>query len=121
MTMINRLFRSFDPIGSLIGSNYLILGIVLSAPIGFTLIKLNSRRSYIYIKNVVGPIREELRANVNRTNKKGKINVITSLFVFILIINLIGLTPYVFTISAQIIFTIRIALPMWAGFFLFSM
>lgn len=44
---------------------------------------------------------------------------LTSLFFFILINNLIGLFPYIFTRSSHIIFSIRISLPLWFRLFFF--
>jgi len=57
------------------------------------------------------PIERELSASINNSNKKGKFNILLAIFIFILITNILGLTPYVFTISAQIIITLRLALP----------
>jgi ATP synthase subunit 6 len=41
-------------------------------------------------------------------------------FFIILILNIIGLLPYVYTITRQIIFTLSIALPFWLRFLLFA-
>ena len=44
--------------------------------------------------------------------------ILTSLFSIIMINNFIGLIPYVFTASSHLVFTLRLALPVWASFFL---
>jgi len=42
------------------------------------------------------------------------------LFVFIILNNLIGLAPYIFTGSTQLVFTLALALPMWLSLILYG-
>lgn len=118
--MINSLFSSFDPIGSILSSNYLILIIVLTFPARFSVFKHNTRNNQFFNINLMRTIESELRATLSNQNKKGKINILTGIFIFVLLINVTGLFPYVFTLRAQIIFTLSIALPLWIRFIMFS-
>nr|UPL66041.1 ATPase subunit 6 [Arbanatus sp.] len=54
-------------------------------------------------------------------NKKSPITLIFfSLFFFLLINNSLGLLPYIYTSSSQLIFSLSMALPMWFAFMLFG-
>jgi len=120
MKMINSLFSSFDPIGSFFISNYLILVFICLFPCCLGAYIIKNRITFLISNILYMPIERELSASINNSNKKGKFNILLAIFIFILITNILGLTPYVFTISAQIIITLRLALPFWLGFIIFS-
>jgi len=117
--MINSLFTSFDPIGRLFSLNYTITILVLRFPAGFLIFQLKTRNTQVFVGTLIKNIEEELTATINNPNKKGKLNILVGMFIFILLINMAGLAPYVFTLRAQIIFTLRIALPLWLSFIIF--
>lgn len=50
----------------------------------------------------------------------GRSLIFIRLFIFIFYNNVIGLVPYIFTRSSHLVFTIRIALPLWFSFILFG-
>lgn len=116
--MINRLFESFDPIIRLFRFSLIITVIpaLTAIPIFFT---QNSRfsKTLLLVKN---HIFEEISRNLNNKNKNSKILLLWSIFFTILILNILGLLPYVYTITRQILFTLRLALPFWIGFVIFS-
>jgi len=118
--MINSLFSSFDPIGRVFNSNYLIMVIVLTFPARFVLLKQSIRTRQLFCINMINRIEHELGATLTNQNKKGKLNILTGVFIFILLLNTAGLFPYIFTLRAQIIFTLSIALPLWIRFIMFS-
>jgi len=107
--MINSLFSTFDPKTRVIATNYLSLLIFFTIPC-FLIIFFNNRfQSLIaFIKN---NIQQEIEQSILNTNKKGKINLILGLFFFILCINVTGLLPYVFTITAHLLLTLIAVLP----------
>lgn len=55
-------------------------------------------------------------------SSKGKITTIIfiTLFIFILLINLIGLLPYIFTPTSHLVVTLRLVLPLWSGYFFYG-
>lgn len=118
MNMITSLFSSFDPIGGWISLNFSVLFFIFFSPIIILKFSSITRMLKNYF-NTQTFLRSEIRASISSLNKKGKINIITTLFFMILILNLIGLTPYVFTLTAHMLFTLSIALPLWLGFLLF--
>jgi hypothetical protein len=108
--MINRLFSSFDPINRRIRINLIVYTSPILIPTRIWILTINSRITSRFdrIKNF---IISELRASLNSNFLIGKINILTGTFLSILILNLIGLVPYVYTLTAQLIFTLRIRLP----------
>jgi ATP synthase subunit 6 len=116
--MINRLFSSFDPINRRIRINLIVYTSPILIPTRIWILTINSRITSRFdrIKNF---IISELRASLNSNFLIGKINILTGTFLSILILNLIGLVPYVYTLTAQLIFTLRIRLPIWIGAILF--
>jgi ATP synthase subunit 6 len=116
--MINSLFESFDPITSLLSLNFIVLLTPITTPSLYLLFTLNNR-ILIIIKTIFNFIYSELAASLNNKNKKTNILFLWSVFFRILLFNLRGLLPYIYTITRQIIFTLSLALPFWRGFILF--
>ena len=119
MNMITRLFSSFDPIGRTLSLNYLIILLILIIPTNLALFNLIPRNINLFISQILKNITSELEATIPNKNKSGKTIILFSIFMCLIIRNLMGLIPYVFTITAHIIFTLRLALPFWLGFILF--
>lgn len=119
MNMIESLFASFDPLISPINLTFITACIPLILP-HFLKYFLTSFRSYQLWRIVQERIFRELSASVNNRNKKAKTIFLFVLFCIILMLNLGGLLPYVYTLTRQIILTLRIALPFWLRFILFS-
>jgi len=117
--MINSLFTSFDPIGRFIGLNYTRTLLLFLLSFFFIFFFSPSRLSFLNIHGVFKPIFTEIRFSVLNNNKKGKIVLLVSIFYFVLIINIIGLVPYIFTTTAHIIFTLILAFPFWISIVLF--
>uniref|UniRef100_A0AB38ZHC3 ATP synthase subunit a n=1 Tax=Cicadellidae gen. 1 sp. 2 XYW-2023a TaxID=3078490 RepID=A0AB38ZHC3_9HEMI len=57
---------------------------------------------------------------LNLTIYMNSILIILSLFFYILIINMIGLVPYVFTCSSHLVFSLGFSLPFWFGLMFFG-
>jgi len=119
MNMIISLFSSFDPITSFSILNFTIIFFIFLYPRALILNNLPSRNHQNSYKIFLIQIENELKTSINNNNKKGKFNIINTIFIFILLLNLLGLCPYIFTISAQIIFTLSFAFPFWLSFILF--
>lgn len=118
MNMIERLFVSFDPLISTINLTYLSAVIPLTTPLF-----LNYYTSYFRFsmswKIIIKNIFRELSSSINNNNKKIKTIILFILFRIILLLNIRGLMPYVYTLTRQIILTLRIAIPFWFRFILF--
>lgn len=114
--MINSLFSSFDPIRSFIKANLLV---VFFIPLIQKILTINSRiTNTIYL--LISLIKSEINATSNNTNKYGKRIILIRFFLIIISLNLFGITPYVYTMTAQLVFAISIRLPIWLIFIIFS-
>ena len=63
----------------------------------------------------------EYRLNFAPVNSPGHTHWAITLFLIILLNNLAGLTPYTFTATSHLSFSVRIALTMWVGYTLYRM
>lgn len=113
--MIINLFSSFDP------SSYFILPlnwlrIIISFLFIPSIFWLIPNRFNFLIQNILITLHKEFKI----ITKKNNTLIFIVLFYFIIINNLIGLFPYIFTASSHIIFTLSLALPLWLRFILNS-
>lgn len=75
---------------------------------------------HVFTKAPLTYVANELRAVISRLTVPGFLLNFVALFIFIAVINVIGLLPYVFTGSRHVIFTVALALPIWLGHMLFG-
>nr|AWV83800.1 ATP synthase F0 subunit 6 [Cicadettana calliope] len=115
--MMTNLFSSFDPSTGFLSLNWLSSMILL----------LFLPMSYWYIPNRLNIVYNKLLLSLNNelnmlmNNKSlGSSLMFLSLFMFILLNNLLGLLPYVFTSSSHLVFTMSLALPLWMSFMLYG-
>jgi F-type H+-transporting ATPase subunit a len=116
--MINNLFSIFDPSTSIYSISWTILIIpLLILTIKKQKINLNSK---INITRLITPLKKELNSLINPYTHK-RINIII-LYIFLILftINLLALTPFVFTPTAHIIIILPTTLIMWTGIILFG-
>lgn len=101
------LFKSFIPTTSFILIiNLIIINLIISHIHSF-------RFRLISIKT---DIKEVIFAQLLRTyssNLKGLSSIISPLFIFIILINLLGMTPYLFRLRSHLIITFSFGLPLW--------
>jgi len=89
--------------------NYLVIIMVIILPLlkGTFIIKQRITKTRNIILN---QIEAELNTSIANKNKEGKRKILIIIFLLIIFLNVVRLFPYVFTITAQIAFTLRIAL-----------
>lgn len=114
--MLTNLFSSFDPSTTLLFQfNWIILILtILILPNKFWFSE--SRNSII--KNLLKNFIEKEIKFIFFNNQF--INNIKTIFIFILIINISGLTPYVFTPSSHLSISLALGLPIWFSLITFS-
>lgn len=113
--MITNLFSVFDPCTGALSLNWLrtiIFVFILPYKYWFILNKIGV--SFII---VLKSLKNEISTLMPY---KGTTLIILTLFVYILINNLIGLLPYVFTSSSHLVFSLGIALPLWLSFIIYG-
>lgn len=116
--MIRNVFSTFDPATSINLSLNWIRSVIVLLIIPSIYWIIPSRYNII-IKITYSKLHEEFTAILGKTNQKFSILFI-SLFIFILINNIIGLLPYVFTRSSHLTFTLSLALPVWLSIIIFG-
>nr|YP_010222671.1 ATP synthase F0 subunit 6 [Urolabida histrionica]UCC46134.1 ATP synthase F0 subunit 6 [Urolabida histrionica] len=116
--MMNNLFSSFDPSTTMsLSINWMsaIMGITLMPLIYWLL----PSRYTVVVTLLMNTLHKEFKMLLG-SNKKEFSMMMVGLFMFILMNNIMGLLPYVFTSSSHMIFALTLALPLWVSFMLFG-
>nr|WRY72504.1 ATP synthase F0 subunit 6 [Zyginella mandali] len=112
---MTNLFSVFDPCTGILSMNW------ISSLIFIMILPYNMW----YLKNkltlVINKMIESLKIEMKMIMPyKGTTIIGISLFLMILINNLMGLMPYIFTSSAHLVFSLTLALPLWLAFMLYG-
>nr|WKN81035.1 ATP synthase F0 subunit 6 [Amynthas aspergillum] len=120
--MMPDIFSSFDPCmyNTLFPSNSIFMvtnmALVLLIQTGYWMI--NTRQS-----TFITPLKSTIFTQLSRTftyQLKGASSIISSTFIILILINLMGMVPYTFSTSSHLIFTLSLGFPMWLSFILSS-
>nr|ATD52990.1 ATP synthase F0 subunit 6 [Cicadula sp. EMHAU-2015-Zz052713] len=112
--MMMNLFSVFDPATGFMSMNWMSIFFLIMIPTPFW--NSYSKISYLYFM-----LLKKLSMEIIMHLKSNKFTIwFISLFSFILINNIMGLFPYVFTASAHLVFSLTMALSMWIGLMLFG-
>lgn len=110
------LFVSFNPQTVVVfefrGNWLAALSVLILIPQRYWLISNQYQKA---LEILVKALINEFRAVFGQFIIPGTFLLFVRLFVFIILINFIGLIPYVFTPSRHLRFTFRLALPLWLG------
>nr|ARH54290.1 ATP synthase F0 subunit 6 [Curculionidae sp. 3 AH-2016] len=117
--MMANLFSSFDPSTmyslSLNWLSTLLMFILI--PSSFWLIP---SRFILMWMNFYMLIHKEFKNLINKNSYKGSTLIFTSLLIFILVNNFMGLFPYIFTSSSHLNFSLYLSIPIWFSFMIFG-
>nr|YP_010937774.1 ATP synthase F0 subunit 6 [Ossuaria sichuanensis]WKW96221.1 ATP synthase F0 subunit 6 [Ossuaria sichuanensis] len=113
--MMTNLFSVFDPCTGILSLNWLSMMMFLFImPYKFWILPNKSSMSMMLILN---NLHKEI---IMLMPYKGMSLIMLSLFLFILFNNLMGLLPYIFTSSSQLIFSNSLAVPMWLSMIMYG-
>lgn len=113
--MIINLFSVFDPCTGILSLNWISsFLLIFFLPLKYWLI---SGKIELMFKNIIDYLNIEIS---NLSNSRGITLFIISLFIIILINNLPGLIPYIYTSSSQLVFSLSLGLPIWLSFILYG-
>nr|YP_010582965.1 ATP synthase F0 subunit 6 [Vatana ogromna]UGN61411.1 ATP synthase F0 subunit 6 [Vatana ogromna] len=113
--MMNNLFSVFDPCTGSISMNWLSMFIfIIMTPYKFW---MNQNKISFMLKMMSNLLNKEMSMLMKY---KGTNLIMISLFMLIMINNLMGLWPYVFTASAHLTFSLTMALPMWMALMMYG-
>nr|WMQ52313.1 ATP synthase F0 subunit 6 [Ceutorhynchus cf. asper XHL-2023] len=116
--MMTNLFSSFDPTTTFLSLNWMSsMMIFIIMPSMYWLIP--SRLTMIWI-NILTIMHKEFKLLVKQAPFKGSTIIFISLFMFIVLNNLMGLFPYIFTASSHMNFTLTLSIPVWLSFSLYG-
>nr|YP_011010463.1 ATP synthase F0 subunit 6 [Asclepios annandalei]WPW47091.1 ATP synthase F0 subunit 6 [Asclepios annandalei] len=115
--MMTNLFSTFDPSTSMYYSmNWMSTCIILMMmPYPFWIMK---SRYHMMIQMIYKNLHQEFKTLLLKSN--GLTLMMTSIFMFILINNMMGLLPYIFTSSSHLVFSLTLSLPLWISIMLFG-
>uniref|UniRef100_UPI0031F3E826 ATP synthase F0 subunit 6 n=1 Tax=Taiwanaptera montana TaxID=3135762 RepID=UPI0031F3E826 len=116
--MMTNLFSSFDPATSMKTSMNWVstVIIIMMLPMPYWL-PLNNTQILFY--KILLTMNKEFKLLTGQ-NSSPLTMLFVSLFTFILMNNLLGLLPYVFTGSSHITFTLAMALPLWLSLMMYG-
>nr|YP_010324876.1 ATP synthase F0 subunit 6 [Haemaphysalis sulcata]UNO53927.1 ATP synthase F0 subunit 6 [Haemaphysalis sulcata] len=117
--MMNNLFSIFDPTTSswFQWNWWIMFAFMILYP---SLYWISSSLFIISWKILLKKFFQEMMNNL-KFYKMKSILMFTSMFIFILFANLMGLFPYVFTASSHLIFTMYLAFPLWMAMIIFML
>nr|YP_010463218.1 ATP synthase F0 subunit 6 [Cavelerius yunnanensis]UPL65537.1 ATPase subunit 6 [Cavelerius excavatus]UUJ37742.1 ATP synthase F0 subunit 6 [Cavelerius yunnanensis] len=116
--MMNNLFSTFDPSTSMKLSLNWISSVTCLAILPMYYWYLPNRISMLS-KSIMWNLNKEFSMILGEKNKSLNIMMI-SLFTFILLNNIMGIMPYIFTSSSHLTFSLSMALPMWVSLMMFG-
>lgn len=117
--IITNLFSVFDP------SSIIFLPLNWASSILFTIILtpifwLFPNKIFFSANEILTKLHLEFKTLLGTTALKGRSIIFTSLFLFIVLNNFIGLFPYIFTASSHIVVTLTLSFPLWLAFIIFG-
>nr|AVW86170.1 ATP synthase F0 subunit 6 [Laetmonice producta] len=119
--MMTDIFSSFDPYTSFLPTNISPIMFWLISFITLTIIHSSLwMQSCRYTSILYLPTNTMFKQS-NRTslpNLKGSPSLLVSLFFMLIMINFMGLLPYVFSMSSHLLFTMTFGLPLWLSMIL---
>nr|YP_010625938.1 ATP synthase F0 subunit 6 [Amurinocellia sinica]WBK02684.1 ATP synthase F0 subunit 6 [Amurinocellia sinica] len=117
--MMTNLFSVFDPSTTILNWSLNWMSSILGLIIMPTLFWVLPNRLYFIWTNILMKLNQEFKTLLGIKNYKISM-IFTSLFLFIMFNNLLGLFPYIFTSSSHMNFTLTLALPLWISFMLYG-
>nr|YP_011010541.1 ATP synthase F0 subunit 6 [Xenobates singaporensis]WPW47182.1 ATP synthase F0 subunit 6 [Xenobates singaporensis] len=115
--MMTNLFSTFDPSTSMNYSMNWNSTFIIIILFPYTYWMMSSRFSKIY-QIIWSNLHNEFKTLLKES--KGLTMMMVSMFLFILINNMMGLMPYIFTSSSHLVFSLTISLPLWLSIMLFG-
>nr|UPL65718.1 ATPase subunit 6 [Enoplops sibiricus] len=116
--MMTNLFSTFDPATSTYFSTNWISTVSCFMLIPLSYWMMPNRLNIIF-NSIIMKLNSEFKMLMG-PNSKGMSLIMISLFLFILINNLMGLLPYIFTSTSHLVFTLTMALPLWLSLMIYG-
>nr|YP_010893072.1 ATP synthase F0 subunit 6 [Spirobolus walkeri]WJR82403.1 ATP synthase subunit 6 [Spirobolus walkeri] len=111
--MMNNLFSIFDPSTSILNLNLNWLSSLLILSFFPPSYWLTPSKLSSFLTLLITSLKKELSTLLGPSHPTSSPLILITLFLFILINNVLGLTPYIFTASSHLSFALSIAVPLW--------
>lgn len=121
--MLTDIFSSFDPAINIISTSFSQHALWLSILISITTLTAAYWLSPSHLTWVILILSSFILQQLNQTQTRyfiGINSLISTLFIFLILTNLLGLLPYVFSLSSHILYTASLGLPLWLTYILSS-
>nr|YP_010270152.1 ATP synthase F0 subunit 6 [Potamometra macrokosos]UJY96839.1 ATP synthase F0 subunit 6 [Potamometra macrokosos]UJY96852.1 ATP synthase F0 subunit 6 [Potamometra macrokosos]UJY96865.1 ATP synthase F0 subunit 6 [Potamometra macrokosos]UJY96878.1 ATP synthase F0 subunit 6 [Potamometra macrokosos] len=115
--MMTNLFSTFDPSTSMNYSMNWLSTMIIFIMFPYSYWMMKSRYTKM-IQIIYTSLHLEFKTLLNKSN--GLTLMMTSIFMFILVNNMLGLLPYIFTSTSHLICSLAMSLPLWLSIMLFG-
>nr|UCU06871.1 ATP synthase F0 subunit 6 [Potamometra linnavuorii] len=115
--MMTNLFSTFDPSTSMNYSMNWLSTMIIFIMFPYSYWMMKSRYTKM-IQIVYTTLHLEFKTLLNKSN--GLTLMMTSIFMFILVNNMLGLLPYIFTSTSHLVCSLAMSLPLWLSIMLFG-
>uniref|UniRef100_UPI00315D2EA4 ATP synthase F0 subunit 6 n=1 Tax=Choucentrus sinensis TaxID=3038122 RepID=UPI00315D2EA4 len=113
--MMMNLFSTFDPCTGVLSMNWMSTLVVMM------MLNYNFWLNQNNIQMFMNKMTNYMKMEIDQISNYSASNIMfLSIMMLIMIINLMGLLPYMFTSSSHLIFSLAMAIPIWLSFFIFS-
>jgi F-type H+-transporting ATPase subunit a len=117
--MITRLFSSFDPCSSsLIFNNWLRSFLILLVTPSLYW-SINNRHAYFF-SSFITRLHNDFKLLIPQSVIKESTLIFLSLIILIAVNNFLGLFPYIFTSTSQLVISLTLACPLWFTFIFYG-
>nr|AFY16875.1 ATP synthase F0 subunit 6 [Perittopus sp. HL-2012] len=115
--MMTNLFSTFDPSTSMNYSMNWTSTFIILILFPYQYWMMSSRYTKLMFM-MINKLHQEFKTLLNKSN--GLTLMTTSLFMFIIMNNMMGLLPYIFTSSSHMVFSLAMSLPLWMSITMFG-
>nr|YP_009417620.1 ATP synthase F0 subunit 6 [Durgades nigropicta]ARX63970.1 ATP synthase F0 subunit 6 [Durgades nigropicta] len=112
---MTNLFSTFDPCTGTFSLNWMSATLIMAIlPMKFWILP---NKQFVLINLIMNILNKEIKMLMKY---KGTSIMFISIFMLIMINNMMGLMPYIFTASSHLTYSLTLALPMWVGMMLYG-
>jgi len=117
--IITNLFSVFDP-SSIIGMSLNWIRSLIFLAVLIPLYWVSPTKIFLLVNFLTSKIHLEFKTLIGNTSFIGRTTPFVALFIFIIVNNVIGLFPYIFTASSHMALTLTLRLPLWLTFIVYG-
>uniref|UniRef100_UPI00315D87C3 ATP synthase F0 subunit 6 n=1 Tax=Pachyscia longicauda TaxID=3127882 RepID=UPI00315D87C3 len=118
--MMTNLFSIFDPSTSIMNIKMNWMSSLMSMMLLTNMYWMMNNRFTTMWSKPFKMLNKEFKILMNQKKNKGTTMMFITMFLIIMINNLMGLFPYTFTSTSHLSMTLTLALPMWLAFMMFG-